>query len=319
MPLKAKSSLGILFSFVGLYLLFSWGGSGAAPSVKGPSYRLHNSSSPLPSTEFAIATFLTGQGKDDAYFTATRILTYQLLHAPDTRLNTGSITFLVVCSPSLPDSRKRRLKQDGAVVVEVDDVPRWKEVFTKLRIFEMTEYKRILFIDADTIITAPLDDIFKSPEVASLAPTLFSRKDQIKKDESPLPAEWFFGARSDNALTGQRQHPVPPLQSPSFSSGFFMIAPDRQIYAHLLSVMSHYRRFDPFVMEQNLLNYVYRRDGPMPWRELDWKWSATWPTEKDAQMGVASLHEKLWDRGPQPLRDMWDKRKKEMLQFYEAE
>jgi hypothetical protein len=83
--------------------------------------------------------------------------------------------------------------------------------------------------------------------------------------------------------------------------------------------MSHFRRFDPFAMEQSLLNYVYRCDGPVPSRELSWKWSATWPTEKDAQMGVASLHEKFWDRGPQPLREIWDKRKREMLVYYGGE
>lgn len=77
------------------------------------------------------------------------------------------------------------------------------------------------------------------------------------------------------------------------------------------------RRFDPFTMEQSLLNYVFRRDGMMPWRELHWKWSATWPNEKDVEMEVVTLHEKLWKTGPQPLRDMWNRRKGEMLNFHE--
>lgn len=325
MPRRLRAVLVFGLTVACLFATFSW--RQAIPrsfSTAGPSYRLFNSTSPLPSSKFAIATFLTGQGKDDAYFTATRILTYQLLHAPETKLNSTDITFLVLCSSSLPVAQKRQLQRDGAFVVEVDDVPvnwwiysgvrRWKEQFTKLRIFEMTEYQRVLYLDADILIMAPLDGVFEDPEVATLTPTLFSRESQIRKDESPLPAEWLFAARSDNAFTGERDHPVPPLQSSSFSAGFFMVAPDKKIYAHLLSVMSHFHRFDPFTMEQSLLNYVFRREGAMPWRELHWKWSATWPNEKDVKMGVASLHEKWWSTGPQALRNVWKKRKREMLE-----
>jgi len=293
-----------------------------------PSYKLYNSTDVLPETPFAIVTFLTGQGDNDAYFMATRVLTHQLIHAPATKSDPVRVSFLVLCSQSTPTEQKDQLRRDGAHVVELQDVPvnwwihsgvgRWKEQFTKLRTFEMIEYKRILFVDADTMIMSPLDGIFEEPEVESTTPTLTeARKNQIRRDEGPLPAEWFFAARSDNGYTGQRQHPTPPLQTTQFSAGFFMVAPDRILYNHLLGVMSHFRRFNPFTMEQSLLNYVFRREGAMPWRELHWKWSATWVNEKDADMGVKSLHEKLWDKGPQALKDIWYKKKGEMLNYYE--
>jgi len=294
----------------------------------GSTYRMFNSSAHLPLTDYAIATFLTGQANDDdSYFTSTRVLAHQLLHAPATRSNRSSITFLVLCSQSVPRTQKETLRDDGAAVIEVRDVPvawwihsgvtRWAEQFTKLRVFEMTEYKRILFIDADTLITRPLDGIFFEPDTSSLAPTLSWRKDQKKWGESELPREWFFGARSDNAFTGERDHVTPPLQTVGFSAGFFMVAPDRKMYEYLMSVMANFRRFDPFTMEQSLLNYVFRREGMMPWIELSWQWSATWPNEKDVELGVASLHEKLWRTGPQALKDLWNRKKGEMLQFHE--
>jgi alpha-N-acetylglucosamine transferase len=108
------------------------------------------------------------------------------------------------------------------------------------------------------------------------------------------------------------------LQTNSFSAGFFLIKPDREIFAHFLSVMTHFRRFDPFTMEQSLLNYVFRRSGPMPWRELNWKWGTTWPSERDKEMGVYTLHEKFWIVGPRSLSDMWRGKKAEMLRYFET-
>ncbi|KAJ4355665.1 uncharacterized protein N0V89_003685 [Didymosphaeria variabile] len=292
----------------------------------GSSYRGYNSTAHLPATDHAIATFLTGQATDDSYFTATRILTHQLLHAESTRCNSNATTFIVLCSESVPKEQKDTLREDGATVVEVRDVPlnwwirsgeaRWKEQFNKLRVFEMTEYKRILFLDPDTMLTGPVDPIFDEPEVVTLTPTLL-RKDQVKWGESQLPSHWLFAARSDNGLTGQREHPTPPLQTKSFNAGFFLVAPDRQIYKHLVSVMALVGRFDTYTMEQGLLNYVFRREGLMPWRELHWKWSATWPNEQDLEMEVVALHDQSWKTGPQQLRDMWNARKGEMLNFHD--
>lgn len=311
----------VLFLYLSLKSRFLYA-SPPLPHSDEPRYRLFNSPSSLPSTPYAISTFLTGQAEDLNYYTATRVLTYQLLHAPSTQLNSSSTTFLVLCTSTVPYSQKVQLLQDGATVVELDDIPlkwwiktgvtRWRDQFTKLRVFSMTEYSRILFIDADTLLTASMDSIFRDYKIMNEAPTLFSRKSQIKKDESALPDTWVFAARSDNALTGEREHPIPPLQTNQFSAGFWLAKPDKGIFEYLLSVMGHYRRFDPHTMEQSLLNYAFRREGPMPWRELDWEWSATWPSERDLDHGVKSLHEKFWRSGPERLQRLWEDHRQEM-------
>ena len=43
----------------------------------------------------------------------------------------------------------------------------------------------------------------------------------------------------------------------------------------------------------------------MPWVELDFTWSATWPNLKDLESGVATLHEKFGWVGPKELQDLW--------------
>jgi alpha-N-acetylglucosamine transferase len=280
--------------------------------------------------QYAIATFLTEntyqkQVPEDYYFAATRILTYQILHDPSTKCARAEIPFLVLVTDDVSQQKRERLKRDGAQVVPVEDIPlnwwirtgvtRWKDQFTKLRLLEMTQYDRVLFIDADTILTRPVDGIFEDMQTPSSS-LLLDRPDQVRGDEQQPPAQYVFGARSDNALVGERNHTVPPPPTEVFSAGFWMAAPSPELFDYLLSVMGHYRRFDPTTMEQSLLNYAFRRDGTMPWQELDYRWSATWPSSKDLEGGVASLHEKLWMTGPDELRGLWWSLKERMEEFH---
>ncbi|KAL1961497.1 hypothetical protein VTN77DRAFT_1676 [Rasamsonia byssochlamydoides] len=283
-----------------------------------------------PSSPYAIATFLTEdtyQTSDDFYYIATRILTYQLLHANETRCG-RQIPFLILVTNAVTQDKRTQLAQDGAQVVLVEDVPlrwwirtgvtRWKDQFTKLRLLEMTQYERVLFIDADTILTRPIDSIFDEPQSMSPFNTLFDRREEIHWDEEQLPAQYVFAARSDNALAGERDHPFPPEHRDIFSAGFWVAAPSHELFRYLLSVMRHYRRFDPTTMEQSLLNYAFRKRGPMPWQELDYRWSATWPNVRDLEGGVATLHEKFWRAGPDELRQLWWELKEEMENYYQS-
>lgn len=284
------------------------------------------------SSKVAIATFLTGGEKtsvpmeDDFYFQAARVLTYQLLHDSETRSKRKDIPFLVLCTESVTPDRRKRLELDGAIVEVVADVPlprwvstgvtRWKDQFTKLRIFEMVEYERVLFIDADTLIMAPMDGIFNELMIQVPMTTLFGGTRGLKGDEKPLPSNYTFAARSDNAFSGERDHPYPPPPTENFSAGFWLGAPSLEMFDYLLSITRHWRRFDPHTMEQSLLNYAFRRSGPMPWYDLNPEWSATWPNMRDMDGGVRSLHEK-WDRrGPDVLQDRWHRKRREMEDFH---
>jgi alpha-N-acetylglucosamine transferase len=322
---RLRSIVILLGSLSVFYLLFWWNQyAGYEPD---PSYGVvHPTSS---ASRYAIATFLTEDTyhtPEDFYFIATRMLTYQLLHSENTR-NRRSIPFLVLVTDAVTQEKREQLKRDGAQVILVEDVPlrwwihtgitRWKDQFTKLRLLEMTEYDRILFIDADTILTRPIDDIFDSPESQIPAKTLFSeRAGSVRYDEARLPAQYVFAARSDNALSGEREHAFPPVHANFFSAGFWLVAPSREMFKYVLSVMNHYRRFDPTTMEQSLLNYAFREDGAMPWTELDYHWSATWPNHADLKGGVATLHEKFWRGGPEYFQTMWWEVKKDMESYF---
>ncbi|QSZ33637.1 hypothetical protein DSL72_005205 [Monilinia vaccinii-corymbosi] len=317
------SSLAVILTFTYLYLFST------------PQYSQISNYAPLrkthASSKVAIATFLSGGAdpsapiEDDFYFQAARTLTYQLLHDPQTRSKRADIPFLVLCTQDVDISKLKRLQLDGATVVMAADVPlpswistgvtRWKDQFTKLRIFELIEYERVLFLDADTLLVAPIDAIFEQAMIQTPMTSLLHRTRELKRDEKPLPSNYTFAARSDNAFSGERDHPFPPPPTDSFSAGFWLAAPSIEMFEYLTSVMARWRRFNPHTMEQSLLNYAFRRRGPMPWYELGWEWSATWPSVRDWEGGVKSLHEK-WDRtGPEELREKWRKVKSEMESF----
>lgn len=303
---------------------------GASQIVKGATSSTSSSASPTPPKSekpWAITTFLTGQTDDDTYFNSTRVLAYQLLHDPATRITNKNITFVVFCGKGLSEEKADRLRKDGATIIRFDDVElpswikvgfeRWSEQFTKLRVFERTDFERLLYIDADYMIMHPLDDIFQEPIIKTKAPTLFERSGEIKEDEAPFPKEWLFAARCENGGIEGFNHTDPPLQTNYANAGFFLIAPDRDMYNHLMKVMHIENRFSVGFMEQDMLNYVFRRDGAMPWRELNWKWSANFVNEQDLEYGIHALHGKFWEEGPQEARDRWQRLMKDMVKFHE--
>ncbi|CRG86544.1 hypothetical protein PISL3812_03551 [Talaromyces islandicus] len=281
---------------------------------------------------YAIATFLSeasspdDSSDEDYYFTAARILAYQVLHDPATKSNRTTIPFLVLVTDEVSDAKREQLQRDGAQVIHGGDIPltrwtstgatHWNNQFNKLRLLGMTQYDRILFLDADTILTRPIDGIFNEPQSQAAATSLLvERPKQIRWEEGQPPAEYVFAARSDNGLTGQRDHPFPPKETDEFSAGFWLAAPSVELYQYFLNVMSQYPRFDPKTMDQALLNYAFRRDGTMPWQELNYTWSASWPSMSDVEGGVASLHDRFWTSAPDSLKERWWGLKKKMEAF----
>jgi alpha-N-acetylglucosamine transferase len=291
--------------------------------------RLGSSSPSSASAKNAFATFLDeSDGGEDYYFSAARILTYQLLHANATK-SRNPTPFIVLVTPGVADHKREQLRADGAIVVQAETiklpwwifstVSRWKHQFSKLRLLQMTQYERVCFIDADNVVTRPMDEVFADKAVQNQDTLFYTRKEAIRGDEAQLPAQYVFSARTDNRFGGKRNHPVPPPSADTFSAGFWVAAPSQELFEYLTSIIRHPWRFSPQTMEQSLFNYAFRRDGPMPWQEMDYIWSATYPNEADYEGGVATLHEKYWmGRGPQILQDLWWQKKNEMELYFAA-
>ncbi|SMY25981.1 unnamed protein product [Zymoseptoria tritici ST99CH_1A5] len=313
-----------------------------SPSTQWLSPRPHTSSSSLPQQPLnphrvAFATFLAGNtaststdeesalnnDADDGYFIGARVLAYQLLHSKTAGTN-SSIPFLVVCTLDVSKRKRDRLKADGATVIVIEKLdpawvtaanPRWRDVMSKLRLFQLVEYSKICFIDADTLVTAPLDGVFF--DEATLTQATGNTPDKILPDEAPLPRTYMFATHSD--LWGY-DHAFPPPPSMDYlNCGFFVFTPSLPLFAYYISLLSLPGRFDAGFPEQNLLNYAHRREGNMPWQPLWYGWNVNWPTARDWRGGARSFHAKYWDGDPSHdpvLKGIWREQRSEMEGFW---
>jgi alpha-N-acetylglucosamine transferase len=259
----------------------------------------------LPRQKRAYATFFSTRVDNDTmpddYFTAVRVLTYQILHHPETRTKLD-IPLLILVPPHVSDYKRKVLASEGATIVPVELLlptnntfgpgdPRYQDQFCKIRLFEMTQYDRILYMDTDMLLTKSMDGIWDEPATQHVR-TTSDNPSLIKLDEAPLPSAYLFTGVSD---AGGGNHPFPPIEGNDINGGFWMIRPDLDLFSYYRSLMEIPGRFDSTLMEQSMLTYAHRRDGPMPWTAFPMgKWNANWPNAADVKGGCASLHDKFW-------------------------
>jgi alpha-N-acetylglucosamine transferase len=301
-----------------------------------PSAEWHPPSLDTVNSKYAFATFLAGKtddaddgaaGVNEHYFIATRIMVYQLLHAQETRSRNESIPVLVLVTDHVPEKKRERLRRDGAIVVPAEyvradwvktDTSTWEDVMTKLRLWELTQFERICFLDGDTVLIQPLEGVFHDPAVTARAT---SREAEIYDNEAVLPHNYSFAGVPEM----RREHHFPPVESEGdfpdvnyLNAGFFVFEPSLSILDYYLSLMNTAGKFNPQLPEQNLLNYAHRRGGNMPWLQLDNTWNMHYPTMDDVHKGVKSLHDKWWAPENNEMRPYLESWRWRMEGYYEA-
>lgn len=259
----------------------------------------------------------------DGYYLGARVLAYSLLHARRSATN-RSIPFVVVCTPEVTERKRARLAADGATVVVMEKLEhpnwltpgssRWKDVMAKLRLFELTQYRKICFIDADHLVTARLDGVFDDP--ATSVQRNREKEEMVKDDEGAMPPTYMFAGKSD--VFGY-DHELPPKETDYLNAGFFVFRPSKELFGYYESLLKLEGRFGQQFPEQNLMNYAHRLEGNIPWQRLNWRWNANWPTVKDMDAGARSFHAKYWDSDQghdQTLKNIWTSLRWEMEGFY---
>lgn len=95
----------------------------------------------------------------------------------------SSQDLVLMATPDVPGDARKRLASRGWQVREVlpitnlytDDqrlFSRFKHSFTKLRVFELTDLEKVVFLDADTVVLQNVDELFARPAIAA-APDFF--------------------------------------------------------------------------------------------------------------------------------------------------
>jgi len=239
--------------------------------------------------------------KDD-YFLSMRVLNYQLRHSNKTRYPDPSVPFLIMTPPKVADNKRKLLESEGATIVPVDDLkpdwikiplPNWESVMSKLFLWSYTDYDRILFVDADVYLIESLNGIFDD-DAAQEQPT---RTEAIEPpDIGALPTSYVLGGIVDGG-SGSRDN---PMNVNYLNSGFFMIKPDKKLFRHFMKYLYTPDSFSVSMPEQNLINNVFKMEGPMPWQHLDPKWDTSCPEPVDIARGWKTIHSKLWKTHAEP-------------------
>ncbi|KAI9720149.1 MAG: hypothetical protein M1828_005795 [Chrysothrix sp. TS-e1954] len=288
--------------------------------------------SPAVAEEEALST------QHDLYYLSVRMLVYQILHADSTR-SPLNLPVIVLVTHDVPEDQIQQLEKDGAQVVTVDAIeeglewmkepgePRWRDVLSKMRLWQQTQFDRILFLDADTALLRPLDDIFKDNSTLSIDTLGTQHPNFLPVPGDPTPPTSYVLASLPEVRP--RIHHFPPTHQkhdfpfPDFlNAGFFVMRPSLEMFEYYMALARRPNRFSTNEPEQNLMNCAHRPKGRMPWVELsDTRWNVKEPNMEDWKGEVGSVHEKWWlvDVDEDERRVWYEQLQGNMTGFYEVE
>ncbi|KAF2106641.1 hypothetical protein BDV96DRAFT_558783 [Lophiotrema nucula] len=262
-----------------------------------------------PTKRYAYATFLGGQwdandtsiNDDGKHFTQTRMLLWQLKHDPGTR-SPNNYPFLVLVTKEVTQSKREQLKREGAIVKEVAQVVPpghekggpWVDMVTRVRMFEMIEYDKVMYLSPDHLITRPVDGIFEDTAAQLQQNRKLTSKGATKPAEAPQPSTYIFASTSS---AGDFNHKLPPPRGLKTNGDCLLYKPSKELFNYYVSLATLKAKgsHGAYPSEEPLWNYAHRRKGNMPWTQLHWKWNIDWVSYKDYEAGIASLNVKYWD------------------------
>lgn len=255
----------------------------------------------------AIVTFFTGQANtegltddENVHYQAVRMLGYQIMHQPGIRRQ-EDYDYVVMVSEDVRQSQRQQLSDDGAVVIVIDYIPVmdwhteggmapiYKHQFMKLRVFQLTQYHRALFLDADMLLTRNIDAIFDTIVSTKLqksrAPKI-SNIDICRKHNVTWPEEYLIAAAYDR---GDPAHPY------NMNAGFYLLSPSVAMFDLYMAYYATPKSFNPWLADQALLNQVHRIDSSLPHAILEphWNWMGGLGDWQD--VWPATIHEKWWN------------------------
>ena len=216
--------------------------------------------------------------EEDGYFTSVRMLLYAIRFDPYTRdpatsprLTAAAASasaaaageegaakrdLVVLVHTGVSQSRIRQLKHEGAIVIPVQPLhfptlnepgdERWRDALSKLHAFNLTQYTRVLLLDADLWIVRPIHGIW--------AETPTNQEDK--------------GLMALGDGHSHRLHSIPLPNDPPFNAGFMLLYPSTELFGELLR-FAREGEWDHGWMDQGLLNRFFDRDGPNPWTPMD--------------------------------------------------
>ncbi|WP_375486868.1 glycosyltransferase family 8 protein [uncultured Jatrophihabitans sp.] len=246
------------------------------------------------------------------------------LRASLTRVGTR-YPLLVMVTAAIDGPARQVLEDDGCLVREVEPLrpvsddgkgyanARFAEVWTKLRAWDLTDLERVVVLDADMLVVAPMDELFD----LDLGPGAIAACHACRCNPNRIasyPADWTPESCAYTYLAAGAG--LPQSMSAYLNGGLLVLRPDHEVFEDMVARLSGLDDLSghPFA-EQDFLNDYYRgRWVPLSYgynalKTLPFQHPALW--DPTAVKNIHYIIDKPWQGGLaptdryQPLHALW--------------
>ncbi len=223
---------------------------------------------------------------------------------------------VVVVTDGVDAASRQLLEADGCVLRPVEPLrpaagladsyanARFAEVWTKLEAWRLTEFERVVVLDADMLVTQNMDELFE----LELAPGTIAACHACRCNPNRIasyPASWTPEHCFYTYCRGAEHTSEPERTDSYLNGGFLVVTPDEAVFDDMvrrLGALDDLSRF-PFA-EQDFLNEVYAdRWVPLPYvynalKTLPFQHPGLW--RDDEVKNIHYIIDKPWDAAPDP-------------------
>ena len=235
---------------------------------------------------------------------------------------------VVVVTDGIGPDDRAVLEADGCLLREVEPIrppsglqdhyanARFAEVWTKLNVWRLTEFERLVVLDADMLVVRPMDELFEveldGDQVAACHACRCNPNRIASYPASWTPANCFYTHLCDGDADT-----VDPRDA-YFNGGTLVLRPDQEVFEELLAELGAIDDLTRYVFaEQDFLNehyrgrwvalpYVYNALKTLPFQHPTlWDDAAVknihfiidkpWESELDPRSRYAALERQWWD------------------------
>ncbi|QDS71582.1 hypothetical protein FKW77_006073 [Venturia effusa] len=177
---------------------------------------------------------------------------------------------------------------------------RFEDTWTKLRVFELTDYDTVCYLDADIAVYRPIDQIFDF--VSSLPSDWLAANHTCVcnlDNDSWAPSDWtpqncaYNAVSHPTALTNPTPiTPSSPATHHLINGGMFIFHPSSELWKSMLEIFNTTEKLSTYQFPDQdfLADYFRDRLMPMPWQFNAIKTMRNWHTNIWRDDEVVCLH-----------------------------
>lgn len=215
-------------------------------------------------------------------------------------LNAKKRDFIVLVCEATPESERETMRSLGAIVfqeknlwITKDDPGFFVDGMAKFHFWRLLQYERLLFLDADLYLSDEVKYIWDEPA-----------SQLIKVKDHPLNITSYVMA---SVVDWCNRRPWPCefswIGDDYLNAGMYLFNPSIEILTYLSEKFENVTTPLMF-QDQDMLNIVFNRSGPLPWTTLDERYNKRVDDEIPVE-DAAIIHGKLWKNETTIFTQRW--------------